>query len=625
MATYLPTDWERAAHQGSQTLAARDLFHSGLRRRLNQSRILSRSRWSLSKQDSTHYHKGNQPMKTHTGRNLIQLLLGLGLMAITASTSQAQTQTFKLVADDYAAGDGFGSALSLSGEFGLVTAPDDDDNGDGSGSAYVFDVNTGQQLLKLWPDDGVAQSGFGGEAAIDGNLAVITSGGYNNGAADVFDVTTGQQLFKVTPADGAPRDFFGQSVALSGRIALIAAAISDDAGPVTGSAYLFDVTTGQQLAKILADDGASGDSFGGSVAISSNTALIGAANANPGAILAGAAYVFQIEPPAILSQPVSVTNNVGADVMLSVEADAIGQMDFQWKHDGIEIPGATNRDLSLTNIQESDQGSYAVVVSDPFGSVTSSPALLVVNQFPIADANATGLFWTSPNGIDANVVLDGSRSSDPDCDPLTLLWLTGSTPIATGLVEVVTLPVGEHAVELVVDDGLAQDTDTITVTVLTADQSVERLESLVGASDLTDTQQMLSSLGAALASIDRGSWISAVNQLHAFQNKVGAQVAPYESDLAAELTQVAAQIIDALGGDSSVRGNAKIRSLKRSPNAGVHLVIEAAAGSVHVVEASTNLNHWDAIGTTIEADGTIQFEQTQDANRVRCFYRVVTP
>ncbi|MCH8153563.1 MAG: FG-GAP repeat protein, partial [Planctomycetes bacterium] len=82
----------------------------------------------------------------------------------------------------------------------------------------------------------------------------------------------GDQLFKLLPDDGAEFDSFGVSVAISGATAIAGAHFHGD----NGAAYLFDTTTGRQIAKLLADDGAAGDRFGRSVAISGATAIVGA-------------------------------------------------------------------------------------------------------------------------------------------------------------------------------------------------------------------------------------------------------------------------------------------------------------------------------------------------------------
>ena len=68
----------------------------------------------------------------------------------------------------------------------------------------------------------------------------------------------------------------------------------------------------------------------------------------------------------------------------------------------------------------------------------------------------------------------GSRCSDPDGDPLQYYWFAAgvATPLATGVVAMVILPVGSHALTLVVADGLASDSQTFIVEVITTGQAV---------------------------------------------------------------------------------------------------------------------------------------------------------
>jgi hypothetical protein len=94
------------------------------------------------------------------------------------------------------------------------------------------------------------------------------------------------------PSDAAPGDYFGSSVAISGNTAIVGAQFNDDAGDDTGAAYLFDVTTGQEILKLSAPNLASNDRFGSAVAIDGNRAIVGAnAPRNEGP---GKAYVFDI-------------------------------------------------------------------------------------------------------------------------------------------------------------------------------------------------------------------------------------------------------------------------------------------------------------------------------------------
>ncbi len=106
----------------------------------------------------------------------------------------------------------------------------------------------------------------------------------------------GDQLFKLLPDDGAAGTWFGFSVAISGATAIVGAIGGDDNGFFSGSAYLFDITTGRQIAKLLPDDGGDEDRFGWSVAISGATAIVGALEDDDNGDNSGSAYLFAAAP-----------------------------------------------------------------------------------------------------------------------------------------------------------------------------------------------------------------------------------------------------------------------------------------------------------------------------------------
>jgi hypothetical protein len=114
------------------------------------------------------------------------------------------------------------------------------------------------------------------------------------------------------------------------------------------------------------------------------------------------------------------------------------------------------------------------------------------------------------------------------------------------MVAVVVLPLGEHPLALVVSDGLAACTNTVTVAVLTTAQGTQRLISLVDGANLLHPRPLLATLEAALASIQRGNRIPAASQLRAFQNQVRAQVSSEDPPLADTLIQAAQQVMEAL-------------------------------------------------------------------------------
>lgn len=152
----------------------------------------------------------------------------------------------KLLAADGEALDEFGYAVSMHSGLVAVGASEDDDNGDGSGSVYVFDVNTGVQISKLTADDGQPGDHFGYSVAVrDGLVAVGALVGSNNGlggsgAAYLFDAVTGQQIAKFAPSDAEPDDEFGHSIALDAGVLAVGAPKYDSNGADSGAVYLFD-------------------------------------------------------------------------------------------------------------------------------------------------------------------------------------------------------------------------------------------------------------------------------------------------------------------------------------------------------------------------------------------------
>ena len=228
-------------------------------------------------------------------------LLALGLAAASVLSAQA----LKITASDGTAHETFGESIAASGNRILVGANGDDDRGFNSGSAYLFDAVTGNQLRKLTAADGTAQERFGSSVALSPNYALVGSiydddKGFQSGSAYVFDATTGTQLRKLTALDGRREDNFGVSVALSGTTALIGSWQDDDRGTQSGSAYLFDVETGAQLHQLNPTDAAAFDFFGLSVALSGNLALVGSYQNDTLGNNAGAAYVFDVATGAQL-------------------------------------------------------------------------------------------------------------------------------------------------------------------------------------------------------------------------------------------------------------------------------------------------------------------------------------
>ena len=216
---------------------------------------------------------------------------------------------------DGAARDKFGSAVSIDGNTVLIGASEDTDDGQSGGSAYVY-VRSGDTWLmqaKLTAESAIGVSdvnrydSFGFSVSLDGDTALIGATS-NEGTGSVYvyvrtdEVWRFQAKLKAESAAGVSDaengDSFGVSVSIDGNTALIGAyGDGYDNHNYGGSAYVYirSGTTWAFQSKLVPEsaDGVSDAAafyyFGSSVSLDGDTALIGAEGGNDG----GAAYVYE--------------------------------------------------------------------------------------------------------------------------------------------------------------------------------------------------------------------------------------------------------------------------------------------------------------------------------------------
>jgi len=255
------------------------------------------------------------------------------------------TEQAQLTASDGAASDYFGYSVAVSGDTALIGSYLDDVGANGDqGSAYVFTRSgtTWTEQQKLTASDGALGDDFGYSVAVSGDTAVVTAvfhnagGNSDQGSAYVFtrSGTTWTEQSKLTASDGAANDQFGRSVALSGDTAVVGAhADNVGANSDQGSAYVFtrSGTTWTEQAKLTASDGAASDYFGMSVALSGDTVVVGAWLDNVGANAdQGSAYVFTrsgttwTEQAKLTASDGAASDYFGVSVSVNLDTVAIG-------------------------------------------------------------------------------------------------------------------------------------------------------------------------------------------------------------------------------------------------------------------------------------------------------------
>lgn len=217
------------------------------------------------------------------------------------------TQRAKLMAADGVASDKFGSSLSLSGDVALIGAEGDDDAGEASGSAYLFqrdDADNWTQIAKVNASDGAAGDAFGDAVSLSGDIALIGASrdddnGSAAGSAYIFQndgAGNWMQQAKLLPSDGLANAMYGRSVSADTSQVAVGAFRDDDNGSGSGAVYIYQndgFGHWTQQAKLIADDGESNDQFGVSVSLLGDMILIGAYGDDDKGSFAGAAYIFK--------------------------------------------------------------------------------------------------------------------------------------------------------------------------------------------------------------------------------------------------------------------------------------------------------------------------------------------
>jgi hypothetical protein len=174
----------------------------------------------------------------------------------------------------------------------------------------------------------------------------------------------------------------------------------------------------------------------------------------------------------------------------------------------------------------------------------------------------------------------------------------------------------------VVDDGEACDTNTVAISVLTANQAVKRLISAIDRAEVRKQRPLVATLSAALASLECGRSQSAINQLHAFQNKVRAQVS--DPGVSMRLIADAGRVITAFEEEAAGTSDCRLRLSDLRSSHCVQLQLCAPPSRVYAIEVSTNLVDWQPIGMICsDAAGLGEFEEGNTHGGGCRFYRAV--
>ena len=380
--------------------------------------------------------------------------ISTGAVYIFSRSGVVWSELSKLSPPSGTAEDWFGSDVAIDGTTIAIGTPGDDDGGENAGAVYIYTLNGGvwSQQKKLSVTSTTADLQFGQSLALDGDLLAVGAPGVSGGGrVYVFQRTEGfwsevAQLDNLSAMEDDQQ--FGGSLALSGHTLLIGARGRDVGIPIqesAGAAFVYTVDSNgvwTQQQELHAGTAAAWDLFGSSVTLQGNLAVIGATEQDENGDTSGNAYVF------------SQTGGVWTEeiMLLSPNVDL-------WDWHGSSV--------SLDN----DRVVVGAMATDGGDGAAHFFRLDMPNVAPTANISGDQQLSCAPVGGTMAVPLDGRDSSDANGDALLYTWTKDGMTIATGPTPTVDLPAGTHEITLTVSDALITSAPaSTTVTVIDYDR-----------------------------------------------------------------------------------------------------------------------------------------------------------
>jgi len=330
--------------------------------------------------------------------------------------SGSWSEVTKLLASDGGDAEQFGDSVSISGDRAIVGARFADGVITRAGSAYIFERDSGgswSEVAKLSASDGQIFALFGISVSISDDRAIVGARQHKDvlgqviGSAYIFERDLSgswSEVSKLLASDAAAGDIFGDSVSISDDRAIVGAFGNDDAGAISGSAYIFERDSGgswSEVSKLLASDAAAGDQFGFSVSISGDRAIVGADRvSNAGEVTAGAAYIFErdsggswSEVAKLLASDAAAGDHFGFSVSISGDTAIVGARgddDAGFESGSAYVFGPSSIPVDIDIKPGSDPNCFnndghgvipvAILGSDTFDATTVNPITVILDS-----------------------------------------------------------------------------------------------------------------------------------------------------------------------------------------------------------------------------------------------------
>lgn len=318
------------------------------------------------------------------------------------------TQRFQ--SDDVQSSDNFGWSVSLQNNTAIISAPNDDDLGDNSGAAYLFNFDglSWQQTAKIVAEDSFAGERFGHRVDIDQQRLVVGSdisanAVTNNSFVYIFELINGNWLFTQKLTEGSNQSQFGSSVNLNGNYLVVGATSYPFCCNKTGAVFLYEYLNGswERQRTIVPASESNSSRFGSSVVITDSQILVGANRHQGGAVNSGSVFWYTnennngVENDFISIENHGYLNNFGISIKLDGKTLMSGAPDRFFNP---ELPGSVyvfNKN-NLSWIQSQKLVASDATTGDYFGhaiSLEGDRALISAPKDFVINAEESGVIY----------------------------------------------------------------------------------------------------------------------------------------------------------------------------------------------------------------------------------------